>query len=283
MVQMNEAIQEAIKQQFHLPGFKVALIGDSGTGKTHALRTLVDAGLEVFAIFTEPGMDVVSDIPSEKLHWNYISPSTVSWDKLYDSARKINTLSFKALAEMPHINRGEHAEFLTVVNTMANYVDQRTGIVYGEVDAFDQTRCIYFDSLSGLNTMAMNLVAGSKPTKNQGDYGTSMDNLENFLQKLTQDLKCHVVLICHPEREKDETTGGTSMMISTIGQKLAPKLPKLFTDLIHAKRVEREFVWSTVTPNMTLKARNVPWADNLKPDFGPLYQTWLARNEQAGK
>src|SRR5687768_1655211 len=259
---------------FNIPGAKILLMGDAGTGKTHSLRTLVDAGLEVFGLFTEPGMDVVADIPSEKLHWNFISPSTVSWTAMMDSAKKINTLSYKMLTGLDHINRGEHAEFISVVAALANYTDQRTGVNYGPVDNLDQSQVLWIDSLSGLNTMAMNLVAGSKPMKSPSDYGVAMDNPENLLEKLTQDMKCHVVVVSHLTRENDEQTGGTSMMVSTIGQKLAPKIPKLFSDVIHAKRQEKVFSWSTVTPNTVLKARNVPWADNLPPSFVPLIENW---------
>jgi hypothetical protein len=41
-------------------------MGASGTGKTHSIRTLVDAGLEVFVLFTEPGMEVLADVPADK-------------------------------------------------------------------------------------------------------------------------------------------------------------------------------------------------------------------------
>ena len=55
---------EEIKKEFELPGFNVLLMGATGAGKTSSIRTLVeDCGLEVFAIFTEPGMDILADIP----------------------------------------------------------------------------------------------------------------------------------------------------------------------------------------------------------------------------
>lgn len=266
------------KPRFSIPGFKTLLIGEAGTGKTHSLRTLVDEGLTVFALFTEPGMEVVADIPSDKLHWRYISPSTVGWDDMKASAKKLNTMSFKALADMPHINRGQHAEFLTVLEELSNYKDDRTGKEFGAVDNLDQSSVLWIDSLSGLNTMAMNLIAGSKPVKSPGDWGTAMDNLERLIQKLTQDLKCHVVVTAHMEREVDEISGGNTLMVSTLGRKLAPKLPPLFSDVIHAKRQENEFTWSTVTPNTTLKARNLPWADKMDPSFHTLYQHWLKKN-----
>jgi predicted ATPase len=39
------------------------LLGASGSGKTYSIRTLLDAGLEVFVLFTEPGMEVLADCP----------------------------------------------------------------------------------------------------------------------------------------------------------------------------------------------------------------------------
>lgn len=267
------------EMNYTIPGFKTLLIGDAGTGKTHSLRTLVDAGLTVYAVFTEPGMEVVADIPSDKLKWTFLSPSTVSWEKMYDSAKKINTVSFKALADMPHINKGDHSEFLTFINALAYFKNEREDEEsIGAVDNLDQSSVLWIDSLSGLNTMAMNLVAGSKPVKSPGDWGVAMDNLERLLMKLTNDLRCHVVVVGHMERELDEMTGGNALMVSTLGKKLAPKVPKMFSDVIHAKREGTNFTWSTVTPNTTLKARNLPWDDKMQPSFKPLYENWLRRN-----
>lgn len=266
------------ERKFTIPGFKTLLLGGVGSGKTHSLRTLVDCGLEVFAVFTEPGMEVVADIPPEKLKWKYISPSTVSWSAMLDSAKKLNTMSFKSLAELPHINRGEHSEFLELITTLSNFKDDRTGEVFGPVDNFDQSRVLWIDSLSGINIMAMNLIAGSKPVKSQADWGCAMDNLERLIQKLSTDLNCHVVLVSHMERETDELTGGTSMMVSTLGRKLAPKIPRFFSDVIHVKRDDKRFTWSTTTMNTDLKARNLPWADNLEPSFAQLYNNWLKKN-----
>jgi hypothetical protein len=270
-------------QQYNIPGEKCLLLGDAGTGKTHSIRTLVDAGLEVFVLFTEPGMEILADVPSDKLHWHFVSPSSASWTAMLDSAKKINTLSYKMLTELPHIKREEHAELLTVLSTLVSFTDQRTGENFGMVDEWDQSRVLVIDSLSGLNTMAMNLVAGSKPMKAPNDYGVSQDMLENLIEKLTQHVKCHVVITGHLSREKDEQTGGTSMMVSTIGQKLAPKLPKLFSDVIHSVRYEKDFFWSTITPNTILKARNLPWSDKLSPSFVPIIDIWRQKNEQAGK
>ena len=257
-----------------LPGVNVLLMGASGTGKTHSLRTLVDSGLEVFVLFTEPGMEVLADIPSDKLHWHYIPPSSPDWSDMIDSASKINKLSLKSLSEMSDINKSKYTEFLDVLGSLANFKDDRTGQTFGAVDSWGPERVIVVDSLSGLSIMAMNLIAGSKPVKSIADWGVSVDNLERLLTKLCVDTRCHFVLISHLERETDEVTGGTSLTASTLGRKLGPKLPRFFSDVIHVKREADKFLWSTATGNVDTKARNVPISATLPPSFVPIIQAW---------
>ena len=40
-----------------LPGVNVLLMGPAGTGKTHSLGTLADAGVELFYLGLEPGLE----------------------------------------------------------------------------------------------------------------------------------------------------------------------------------------------------------------------------------
>lgn len=262
-----------------LPGVNTLLVGATGTGKTHCIRTLVDAGLEVFVLFTEPGMEVLADIPSTKLHWHYIAPATPDWAAMLDSANKINKMNLKSLSELSDINKSKYTEFLDVLTCLSNFKCDRTGQEYGAVDSWDGTRALVVDSLSGLNIMAMNLVTGSKPVKSMADWGIAIENLERLITKLCVATQCHFVLIAHLERETDETTGGTTLMASTLGRKLAPKLPRFFSDVIHVKRDGNKFVWSTASINVDLKARNLPLADNLEPSFKLIIESWRKRAE----
>jgi hypothetical protein len=82
------------------------------------------------------------------------------------------------------------------------------------------------------------------------------------------------------ERETDEVTGGISLMASTLGRKLAPRLPRFFSDVIHAKREGEKFSWSTATFNVDLKARNVPISETIPPSFVPLIEKWRSRQHQ---
>lgn len=265
---------EPTEHKYTLPGVNVLLMGASGTGKTHSIRTLVDVGMEVFVLFTEPGMEVLADIPSNKLHWHYIPPASPDWSDMIDSASKINKLSLKALSEMSDINKSKYTGFLDVLGCLANFKDDRTGQTFGAVDSWDASRVLVVDSLSGLSIMAMNLVAGSKPVKSIADWGVSCDNLERLLTKLCVDTRCHFVLISHLERETDEVTGGTALMASTLGRKLGPKLPRFFSDVIHVKRDGAKFEWSTATTNVDTKARNVQISASLPPSFVPIIKAW---------
>lgn len=260
-----------------LPGVNVLLMGASGTGKTHSIRTLVDAGLEVFVLFTEPGMEVLADVPSDKLHWHYIPPASPDWSDMIDSATKINKMSLKALADMSDINKSKYTGFLDVLSALANFKCDRTGQTFGDVSTWDASRALVLDSLSGLSIMAMNLVTGSKPVKSIADWGMSMDNLERLTTKLCVDTTCHFVMIAHLEREVDEVTGGTALMASTLGRKLGPKLPRFFSDVIHVKRDGTKFSWSTSTSNVDTKARNVAISESLPPSFLPIISSWRTR------
>lgn len=264
-----------------LPGPKVLLLGGPGCGKTFAIKTLLAAGIKKVAVlFTEPGMETIGDVPSEQLAWNYIPPATADWDTVISQLKKINTLSFDALTKVSDMDKRQYTQFIDLYACLANFVDQRTGEVLGPVDKWGTDRALVIDSLSGVNMMAMKLVTGGKPVKSQADWQVAMDNVEQLLTKLTTDVKCTVVMTAHQEREVDEISGGSTIMVSTLGRKLAPRIPRFFSDCIQAKREGDKFFWSTATSNADLKTRNLPIKDGLAPSFVPLIETWKSRGGQ---
>lgn len=262
-----------------VPGPKVLLVGGSGTGKTHSLRTIINSGLKVFVLFSEPGQEVIADIPcASGMHWAYIAPAAPDWATMLDVANKINMLSYEMLSKQRDMHKRKFDEFIRWITSMSNLKCDRCGQAFGPADELDGDWCIANDSLSGLSMMAMNLVAGASPVKAQPDYGVAMGNLESYLTKFTTDIKCMAVMMSHLEREGDELTGGMKLMASTIGRKLAPKVPRFFSEVIMTERNGKSYVWNTMAMNVDLKVRSMPLGENLPPDFRPIIEAWRKKN-----
>lgn len=261
---------------YSIPGTNTLLLGATGSGKTYSLRTFIKSGLSTFILFTEPGMRTVSDIPcSEGLHWRYIPPALASFQDMANAADKVNrSLDLEALTKQKNWDKTKHRQWMDVITSMNSFVCDRCGKDFGGVDTWQTDRVLAIDSLSGLNIMAMDFVAGPKPVKAPADWGTAMDQLERFLNRMCTGTQCHFVLTAHLERERDEVSGGVTLMASTLGQKLAPKIPRYFDDVILCKRENTAFWWSTAATNVDVKARNLSINEKLPPDFSALLSSW---------
>lgn len=260
-----------------LPGVNVLLMGASGSGKTHAIQTLISQGITPFCLFTEPGHEVLSHVPVDKLHWKYIAPADQDWASMINSAKNINMLSFESISKMVDPNRGQYNQFVSLLEGLNNFKCDRDGKVYGDVCNWGTDRALVIDGLTGVGVMALGLVVGGKPVRHQGDWGIAMNLVESLVQKLTTDTRAHFVMIAHIEREVDEVLGGSKIMAASLGRKLAPKLPRFFSDVVLAEKTGAKFTWSTAALAADLKARNLPLADGLPPDFGQIIKKWTSQ------
>lgn len=257
-------------------------MGGTGTGKTTALRTLVEAGVEVRALFTEPGYAAhpsLAGLTCERgLHWHYVPPARASFDVMIENARKINTLTFESLSQLKTgMNKQEYGQYIELLESLANYTCDRCGAELGSIDQWDNRYALYLDSLSGVNVMALDLVVGAKPTRSPGEWGVAMDTLEKLITQLCCGMMCHVVITSHIERETNEVTGATQIMVGTLGRRLAPKLGRFFDDVILAQREGAKYSWSTAALNVDLKGRTLPIADGIEPSFFPVIEHWKQR------
>ncbi len=260
-------------------GFKTLLLGTPGSGKTKAIESLLDTGLEVFCIFTEP-FDTISATAraNPKFHYVYVPAANPGFAALLDSAKKINQMNQKMLAGLSDIAKGNYGQFIKILEALSDFTDQR-GQKYGSADSWDNSRVLVIDSLSGLNIMAMDLVVGGKPVKSQADWGIAMDNLERLINQLTTGITCHFVLTGHIDMDKDELTGRMIHSCATLGKKLAPKLPRFFSDVVKTYREGDKFLWATKDNMIDLKFRLLPNSDKIDPTFKLVYSEWKKRAE----
>lgn len=273
----------------------ILLEGASGCGKTYALSTLGEAGLEVFVIVTEPdGIGSLMDawtakgLPIEKLHWATVLPSSLGWNALTDMVNTIGTTGYEDIAKIKSgIGKTQTREpAMKLLRTLADFRCERDGTSYGDVSRWGSDRVLVLDSLSGLSIISMDLTIGYKPAAHQGEWGVAMNFLEKVILKLTSDRQCIFVMTAHVEKEMNEISGVQQIMTSTLGRKLAPKIPRFFSEVVYAKRAvagtTTTFTWSTADVNVDLKNRSLPVSTTLQPSFKPVVEAFRRRFENAG-
>lgn len=256
-----------------LPGPNVLLIGASGAGKTTSIKTLIAQGITPFCLFTEPGFEVIGDIPADKLHWQYLRPASVPWESMIDVSKKVTMLHHEAVTALKDTQKGTYTQFTQLLTALNNFKCDRDGKEYGDVCKWGTDRAIVLDSLSGVNIMVMRSVIGGKPTAHVGEWGSAMNLLEALIQKLCTDTFCSFIMMAHAERETDEVFGGAKLMAATLGKKLAPKIPRFFSEVLLAKKDGMKFTWSTVESGADLKSRFLP-AGESPPDFKGIIEGW---------
>jgi hypothetical protein len=270
------------------PGFNVLLMGVSGTGKTFSLKTLVDTGLETFCLFLEPGLETLigaysdNNLPlPENLHFHYLKPKTQGFDQLKKTADDIGKFDLTGLTRMKDMNRSRANQMLDLYTQLNDFEDQKTGKKYGPVDAFDNRCVVAIDSLSALNRIAMDMVVGTKPVRDQSDWGIAQNQIMAVLHKLTSGCVCHFVLIAHVDREIDQILGGVKLMVASLGKAITSQIPQPFSDVILSSRENANFHWDTANSLADVKTRNLPISSKLPPSFEPIWRKWDERRALA--
>lgn len=263
----------------------ILLLGEPGSGKTFSLATLA-RNRRLFMVATEAGAEeslidgaMHYGVPIENLHWHYVPPSSSGWEAITNMGKLVNTMSYEDLGKLKTgIDKGGHKQFLSVMGAFANFRCQRTGEAFGPVDEFGDDCVVALDSLSGLNDMAKELTVGGKPTLHQGEWGTAMETEIKLIKKLVHDIRCVSVMTGHLDKLLDELAGRMSFQVSLLGNKLAPAMPRLFSDVIFAYREHSKYYWSTTNSQCSgLKGRNLGLVDKAPPDFGTILSSYERR------
>jgi hypothetical protein len=269
-------------------------MGPPGSGKTDALTTFIEAGIELFVIVTEPDgaaslIDAIArrKLDLSKLHWATCIPTTMGWEALEDMTKTIGSMGFDQIQNIKSGIGKTHTRepAMKLLSLFKNFVDDRTGTSYGPVDKWENSRALAIDSLSGLSLLSLMLAIGYKPAAHQGEWGVSQNFIEQLLNKISGDRRCFFALNAHVERETNELTGATQVMVSTLGRKLPPKIPRFFSEVVLSKRTvaanTATFTWSTVDMQADLKNRSLPLSPTLQPSYVPIVRAYQKRLELA--
>lgn len=274
------------------------LAGESGSGKTSAIATQLQMGMQVFVIVTEPdGVASLLDscerlkVPLDNLHWAQCFPAAAGWMELEEMINKVSTMDQKQLADQRDMGKSAFRQpAIRFLNAFRNFHCDRTDQDFGDFTKWGDDCFLNVDSFTGWCTIGFGCTVGFKPTANPGEWGIAQNFVYNMLMKIDSDRKCFFNMNAHVEKEMDEMTGVRKIMVSAIGAKLAPKIPKFFGDVIKCERTlvadakggaRAEFTWSTLDSGMTLKNRALPVAAKLKADFRPIIEAYQRRLSSA--
>lgn len=274
----------------------VLLCGPSGSGKTSSIATQLLYGLRVFVVVTEPdGVSSLLDAaerlkaPIDNLHWCFAPARGAGWMELEDMFTKVSTMDQKGLSDIKDMGKSAFRDAgRKFLGAFKNFHCDRTDKDWGDFTTWGDNCSMNVDSLTGWSAIAWGLTVGYKPTANPGEWGIGQNVIFNHLMKINADRQCFFSLTCHIEKENDEMTGTRRVMVSTIGSKLAPKIPPFFGDVVRcARNIDQrtgsaQFSWSTLASDQDLKNRTLPIAATLPADFGPVIDAYRRRLKLAG-
>lgn len=234
--------------------FKTLFVGDSGTGKTGALLSLIMAGYNIKMLDFDNGADTLVQLIKkycpERLHqFDYITlRDKFKADPVHGIKIDGNAKAYKQ--GIKYLGKWDD-------DTLPAEWGKDTIFVLDTLSSFGRAAFLWAQSLSPLSN------AGNKADGRQW-YGTAQDSVKLVLDLLTsKEFKCHVIVTSHVqliEVQKDVYKG----QVSAIGKALGSDIPKVFNTMLQAESIGTgDSVKRTILTKSTGLMENkttIPWA-----------------------
>jgi hypothetical protein len=197
------------------------LIGDSGTGKTGALASLVRAGYMLRILDFDNGLDILVNVLKAKPELL----SKVSFVTLTDKLKNVGGVL------MPD---GIPAAFTKAMNLLTNW--KTADEDFGPVTTWGPDVVLVLDSLTFLSAAIFRYVEviGNYKDKRQ-TYGEAQNKVTDLLGLLySPEVKCNVIVTSHItfiETQANILKGYPS----SIGRALSPQIPRFFNTVLQTK------------------------------------------------
>jgi len=207
--------------EHHMSEFvKLLYIGDSGTGKTGSLISLLEAGYDLRVVDMDNGLDSLVALCRQH---NPELLSHLDYQTFRDKFKPDRTKGAKVA--------GTPTAYTSAIEALNKWDDGTTPAEWG-----DKT-VLVLDSLSSFGRSAFLWAQGMQPSAKDGRqwYGTAQESVKVVLELLSSaDFRCNVIVISHVQitEMNDGTTKGH---VSSIGKALGPEIPKIFNTMILAE------------------------------------------------
>lgn len=199
---------------------KLMYIGDSGTGKTGSLASLVpDYNLRILDM--DNGLDILKAFVKR------------------DSPERLDSIDFESVRDEFKASATKGATvskataFVDAAKLLTEWTDGTKPSEWGPDTIF------VLDSGSTLGTAALAWAEGMNPTAKDGRqwYGAAQKAFENIVAMITSDdFKCNVIFITHVKYSDYENDGMTKGFPNTVGKALGPTINKYFNTVVMAER-----------------------------------------------
>lgn len=206
---------------------KMLLIGDSGSGKTGALASLVDAGYKVRVLDLDSGLDaLVARVKDQSLLKN------VGYMTLIDK-RQSKQLNPKEVRL-----DGPPTAYSDVLKSFAGWKKPDGSELFPPVKKWDTNTVLVLDSLQFFSMALMNYVTASQGRainkREIQDYNTHNIFMENFLSILYNPIEvpCNVIVTSHVAYRENEGGAITKGFPSVLGNKLPQYIATYFNTTI---------------------------------------------------
>lgn len=234
------------------------ILGNSGVGKTGALATLAAAGYRLFVADFDNGLDILLDpsVLDPKFRTN------IFYKSLQDKPVKVGDRL------VPRASAWQ--DFTKALGNWSETVDGKPTSL-GNITTWGEKDVLVIDSLTIASNRAMDdalQLAGRLGQRPQiQDYGAAMDNIESTLEMLYgSTCTCNVVVMAHLMFVGDELSNMRKAMPNVLGQKLAPKIPRYFNNMV---LMEKSVVGNTVNRKIKTVGNHIVDCKVSKPGIIP--------------
>lgn len=209
---------------------KLLYIGDSGTGKTGSLTSLVKAGYSLRILDTDNGLDILRQFVQHECpdRINSIDFETRRDEYKLGSIYQNGNIVGKG----PTVVKPK--AYVECVDLMAKWSDGSDPAEWGPETIF------VLDSLSTLSKAAFEWARNMNPAAKDGRqwYGTAQASIENLVGQLTSEaFRTNLIIISHIRYDQEGESGPRKGTPMTIGASLSGSIGKYFNTVVCAESV----------------------------------------------
>lgn len=261
--------------------FKALVYGDSGTGKTVSIASLLNVDQKVRFLAAEN--NAIAGIKAGLPIWKVPADKAKNLAVMVPDRPKRNAASLlaatKKLVDTPldtlmkavDPNKKDFTRYLNVLKGLVEFKGE-DGQTHGSLDDWQEDTTFVVDGLTIICEAIMQSVIGGKLTVSQPEWGVAQNQLMALIRMLTEDTRCNIVLLAHPTKEIDEVFSTTRIYPSNLGKALNSLIPTAFTDVVFAYRKGKDFRWSTDHNQAVTRTSHLPISSELMQDYKQFFK-----------